>query len=181
MPTKRIAGVPGLPVPMSVNVCVLRCPREIREMTDARGHRGEASGLSASQGFERYLVPCSVEVDFEQNSDSLAQLTSASGQEDRKACMTGQDEDMRCSWPWGLRSSSEVGSWWGRGPLLVRGQVSRTSDLRVWGPQGLRPESSHRSGETRARAEQFWTGVMRVGERAPGGTWPGPSSPAPNA
>lgn len=154
------------------------------------------------------LAPCDVLV-------TPAQLTSASGQEDRKACMTGQDEDMRCSWPWGLRSSSEVGSWWGRGPLLVRGQVSRTSDLRVWGPQGLRPESSHRSGavrgqrhdwrasasagsfphylpaaspaprhlsgETRARAEQFWTGVMRVGERAPGGTWPGPSSPAPNA
>lgn len=142
------------------------------------------------------------------------QLTRASGQEDRKACVTGQDEDMGCSWPRGLRSSSEVGSWWGRGPLLVRRQVSRTSDLRVWGPQGLRPESSHRSGavrgqrhdwrasalagsfhylppaspaprhlagETRARAEQFWTGVMRVGERAPGGTWPGPSSPAPNA
>lgn len=35
MPTERIAGVPGLPVPMSVNVCVLHCPREIREMTNA--------------------------------------------------------------------------------------------------------------------------------------------------
>lgn len=154
------------------------------------------------------LAPCDVLV-------TPAQLTRASGQEDRKACMTGQDEDMGCYWPRGLRSSSEVGSWWGRGPLLVRGRVSRTSDLRVWGPQSLGPESSHRSGavrgqrhdwrasalagsfprslspaspaprhlagETSAWAEQFWTGVMRVGERVPGVTWPGPSSPAPNA
>lgn len=46
MPTERIAGAPGLPVPKSVNVCVLCCPREIREMTDARGHRVGASSES---------------------------------------------------------------------------------------------------------------------------------------
>lgn len=95
-----------------------------------------------------FWPPCDVSV-------TPAQLTRASGQEDRKACMTGQDEDIGCSWPRGLRSFSEVGSWWGRGPLLVRGRVSRTSDLRVWGPQGLRPESSYRSGAVRGQRQPW--------------------------
>lgn len=43
MPTDRTAGEPGLQLPTGVNVCVLRCPREIRVMTDGGGRRARAS------------------------------------------------------------------------------------------------------------------------------------------
>lgn len=72
-----------------------------------------------------------------------AQLTRASGQEDRKACMTGQDEDIGCSWPRGLRSFSEVGSWWGRGPLQVWGRLGTSgSAARILIPVRCRPRSA---------------------------------------